>query len=346
MNAGDSLPSVQHVILVTGSSGFVGFHLALRLLREGHSVHGVDNLNPYYDVTLKEARTRILREQKGFVFHQADLADAAAAQAVFTAAKPDRVVHLAAQAGVRHSIKNPRAYADSNIVGFLNVLEGCRAQNTKHLVYASSSSVYGLNTTLPFSVHEANDHPVSFYAATKKANELMAHSYSHLYGIPTTGLRLFTVYGPWGRPDMALFSFTKAILAGKPIEIFGDGSMRRDFTYIDDVVEGIGRLVGKPARPDPNWNPAKPDPATSSAPYRLYNIGNRSTISVLRLIEVLEQALGRKAEKKFIAANACEVAAAVADTGDLERDTGYSPTTPLETGVARFVEWYRDYFRT
>jgi UDP-glucuronate 4-epimerase len=334
------------MILVTGSSGFIGFHVALRLLKEGHSVHGVDNLNSYYDVSLKEARTRLLREQKGFVFHHADLADTGAAQAVFAAAKPDRVIHLAAQAGVRHSITDPRAYADSNIIGFLNVLEGCRAQKPKHLVYASSSSVYGLNTALPFSVHEANDHPVSFYAATKKANELMAHSYSHLYGIPTTGLRLFTVYGPWGRPDMALFSFTKAILGGKPIEIFGDGSMRRDFTYIDDVVEGIGRLVGKPAHPDPKWNPADPDPATSSAPYRLYNIGNRSTIDVLRLIEVLEKALGRKAEKKFIAANACEVAAAVADTSDLERDTGYSPTTPLETGVSRFVEWYQDYFRT
>jgi UDP-glucuronate 4-epimerase len=333
------------MILVTGASGFIGFHVSLRLLREGHDVHGVDNLNDYYDVSLKEARTRILREQKGFVFHKADLADVAATQAIFAQAKPDRVIHLAAQAGVRHSLSNPRAYADSNIIGFLNVLEGCRDQKAAHLVYASSSSVYGLNTALPFSVHEANDHPVSFYAATKKANELMAHSYSHLYGIPTTGLRLFTVYGPWGRPDMALFSFTRAILAGKPIEIFGDGRMRRDFTYVDDVVEGITRLAARAASPDPAWDGNKPDPSTSSAPYRLYNIGNRSTIEVLRLIEVLEDALGRKAERKFIAANACEVAAAVADTSDLERDTGYAPTTPLEAGVRSFVEWYREYYR-
>jgi UDP-glucuronate 4-epimerase len=230
-------------------------------------------------------------------------------------------------------------------MGFLNLLEGARAHKVQHLVYASSSSVYGLNATLPFSVHQTNDHPVSFYAATKKANELMAHSYSHLFGIPTTGLRLFTVYGPWGRPDMALFSFTKAILAGKPIEIYGDGRMRRDYTYVDDVIEGIHRLLWKPAAPDPKWDPAKPDPATSSAPYRLYNIGNRSTIEVLRLIEVLEESLGKKAVKKFIAAQACEVAAAVADTTDLERDTGYVPTTTLEVGVARFVAWYREYYK-
>jgi UDP-glucuronate 4-epimerase len=333
------------MILVTGASGFVGFHVSLRLLREGHAVHGIDNLNDYYDVTLKEARTRLLREHKGFVFHKTELADAQATKALFAEAKPERVIHLAAQAGVRHSISHPRAYADSNVIGFLNVLEGCRAAKAAHLVYASSSSVYGLNSALPFSVHEATEHPMSFYAATKKANELMAHSYSHLYGIPTTGLRLFTVYGPWGRPDMALFSFTKAILAGTPIEIFGDGRMRRDFTYIDDVVEGILRLLAKPAAPNPAWSGASPDPASSRAPYRLYNIGNRSTIEVLRLIEVLEAALGRKAEKRFSQANACEVEAAVADTGDLERDTGYVPTTTLEAGVRAFVEWYRDYFR-
>lgn len=332
------------MILVTGASGFIGFHTSLRLLKDGHTVHGVDNLNPYYDVSLKEARTRILRSHKGFVFHKADLADSDAAQAVFAAVKPGRVIHLAAQAGVRHSLTNPRAYADSNIIGFLNVLEGCRAHKVGHLVYASSSSVYGLNTSLPFSVHQAVDHPVSFYAATKKANELMAHSYSHLYGLPTTGLRLFTVYGPWGRPDMALFSFTRAILAGEPIEIFGDGSMRRDFTYVDDVVDGVGRLLGTTPSADPSWNGARPDPATSSAPYRLYNIGNRSTIEVLRLIEVLEAALGKKAEKRFIAANTCEVAAAVADTSDLERVTGHTPSTPLGDGVRRFVEWYRDYY--
>jgi UDP-glucuronate 4-epimerase len=333
------------MILVTGASGFVGFHVSLRLLREGHAVHGIDNLNDYYDVALKEARTRLLLEHPGFVFHRADLADAEATRALFAKAKPGRVIHLAAQAGVRHSISNPRAYADSNVIGFLNVLEGCRSAKVAHLVYASSSSVYGLNSALPFSVHEATEHPVSFYAATKKANELMAHSYSHLYGIPTTGLRLFTVYGPWGRPDMALFSFTKAILAGTPIEIYGDGRMRRDFTYIDDVVEGILRLLDRPAAPNPEWDGKRPDPASSPAPYRLYNIGNRSTIEVLRLIEVLEEALGRKAERRFTRANACEVEAAVADTGDLERDTGYVPTTPLDAGVRAFVEWYRDYFR-
>jgi UDP-glucuronate 4-epimerase len=333
------------MILVTGASGFIGFHVSLRLLSEGHVVHGLDNLNAYYDVSLKEARTRILERHKGFVFHKADLGDATAMQAIFAQANPDRVIHLAAQAGVRHSLSNPRAYADSNIIGFLNILEACRTQKATHLVYASSSSVYGLNTALPFSVHRANDHPVSFYAATKKANELMAHSYSHLYGIPTTGLRLFTVYGPWGRPDMALFSFTRAILAGKPIEIFGDGRMRRDFTFIDDVVEGIVRLTAKPPAPDPGWDGGNPDPSSSSAPYRLFNIGNRTTIEVLRLIEVLEDALGKKAEKNFVAANACEVAASVADTSDLERETGYIPGTTLETGVRRFVEWYREYYR-
>ena len=333
------------MILVTGAGGFIGFHLSRRLLEEGYAVQGIDTLNDYYDVGLKEARVQVLKDKKGFTFHKADLADAGATQSLFSSIKPRLVVHLAAQAGVRHSLTNPRSYADSNLMGFLNLLEGARAHKVQHLVYASSSSVYGLNATLPFSVHQTNDHPVSFYAATKKANELMAHSYSHLFGIPTTGLRLFTVYGPWGRPDMALFSFTKAILAGKPIEIYGDGRMRRDYTYVDDVIEGIHRLLWKPAAPDPKWDPAKPDPASSSAPYRLYNIGNRSTIEVLRLIEVLEESLGKKAVKKFVAAQACEVAAAVADTTDLERDTGYVPTTTLEAGVARFVAWYREYYK-
>ena len=333
------------MILVTGAGGFIGFHLSQRLLDEGYAVQGIDTLNDYYDVGLKEARVQVLKGKKGFTFHKADLADAGVTQSLFSSIKPRLVVHLAAQAGVRHSLTNPRSYADSNLMGFLNLLEGARAHKVQHLVYASSSSVYGLNATLPFSVHQTNDHPVSFYAATKKANELMAHSYSHLFGIPTTGLRLFTVYGPWGRPDMALFSFTKAILAGKPIEIFGDGRMRRDYTYVDDVIEGIHRLLWKPAAPDPHWDPAKPDPASSSAPYRLYNIGNRSTIEVLRLIEVLEESLGKKAVKKFVAAQACEVAAAVADTTDLERDTGYVPTTTLEVGVARFVAWYREYYK-
>ena len=332
------------MILVTGASGFVGFHVSQRLLSGGQEVLGVDNLNDYYDVELKRARTRILESKKGFTFLKADLADAAAARAAFEKAAPTHVLHFAAQAGVRHSLSHPRAYVDSNIVGFLNVLEGCRAHSVKHLVYASSSSVYGLNAELPFSVHQSNDHPVSLYAATKKANELMAHSYSHLFAIPSTGLRLFTVYGPWGRPDMALFSFTRAILSGKPIEIYGDGRMRRDYTYVDDVVESVTRLLAKPAAPDPSWNPARPDPATSSAPFRLYNIGNRSTIEVLRLIEVLEDCLGKKADKRFVAAQACEVAAAVADTSDLERATGYVPSTTLEAGVRSFVEWYRGYY--
>jgi UDP-glucuronate 4-epimerase len=332
------------MILVTGSAGFIGFHVSLRLLKEGHKVHGVDSLSDYYDVGLKVARNRILEGQPGYTFQKTDLADAGAVTAMFARANPGSVLHFAAQAGVRHSLSNPRAYADSNLMGFLNVLEGCRAAKVKHLVYASSSSVYGLDTALPFSVHQRTDHPVSFYAATKKANELMAHSYSHLFGIPTTGLRLFTVYGPWGRPDMALFAFTKAILDGKPIEIFGDGRMRRDFTYVDDVVEGIVRLVKKPAAANPAWDGAAPDTATSSAPFRLYNIGNRSTIEVLQLVEVLEKCLGRKAEKRFVAAQACEVAAAIADVADLERETGYAPTTPLEAGVRQFVSWYAQYY--
>jgi len=333
------------MILVTGSAGFVGYHVSLRLLQEGQTVHGVDNLNGYYDVALKEARNARLQALPGYSFQPTDLSDATAAAAIFAATRPELVIHLAAQAGVRHSLSHPRAYADSNLIGFLNVLEGCRARRVGHLVYASSSSVYGLNEALPFSVHQATEHPVSFYAATKKANELMAHSYSHLFGLPTTGLRLFTVYGPWGRPDMALFAFTKAILAGQPIEIFGDGRMRRDYTYVDDVVEGLLRAARRPAAPEPAWAANRPDPAASSAPYRLYNIGNRSTIEVLRLIEVLEECLGRKAVRRFVAAQACEVQAAVADTTDLERDFGYTPFTPLEAGVKQFVAWYREYYR-
>lgn len=333
------------MILVTGSAGFIGFHVSRRLLEEGHDVHGMDNFNAYYDVDLKETRNRVLEGNKRFGLHRADIADAAAVEDVFTNVRPSLVIHLAAQAGVRHSLTNPRSYAESNLTGFLNILEGSRTAKVEHLVYASSSSVYGLNSTLPFSAHAATDHPVSFYAATKKANELMAHSYSHLYGIPTTGLRFFTVYGPWGRPDMALFSFTKSILAGRPIEIFGDGLMRRDFTYIDDVVEGILRIARSPAKTDLTWDAKHPDPASSSAPYRLYNIGNSSTIEVRRLIEVLENVLGKKAIKNFVAAQACEVQAAVADTSDLERDSGFVPTTTLEEGVGKFVEWYQQYFK-
>lgn len=332
-------------VLVTGCAGFIGFHLSLRLSREGNTVHGVDNLNDYYDVGLKEARLRILAAQPGFSFHRLDLSDAGPVAALFARLKPARVIHLAGQAGVRHSLSNPRAYADSNLIGFLNVLEGCRSHPVEHLVYASSSSVYGLDAALPFSVHQPTDHPVSFYAATKKANEMMAHSYSHLFALPTTGLRLFTCYGPWGRPDMALFSFTRAILSGKPIEIFGDGHMQRGFTYIDDVIEAIARLANKPASPDPSWDSLNPDPASSSAPFRLYNIGNRTTVEVLRLIEILEHALGAKAQKRFVNSQACEVASTRADSSDLERDTGYQPTTPFETGVGRFVAWYRDYYK-
>jgi UDP-glucuronate 4-epimerase len=334
------------MILVTGSAGFVGFHVSQRLLKEGHKVQGIDNLSDYYDVGLKVARNRILEALPGYTFQKADLADTAAVKRLFERAMPDTVLHFAAQAGVRHSLSNPRAYADSNVIGFLNVLEGCRAAKVKHLVYASSSSVYGLDSALPFSVHQATDHPVSFYAATKKANELMAHSYSHLFGIPTTGLRLFTVYGPWGRPDMALFAFTRAILEGKPIEIFGDGRMRRDYTYVDDVVEGIMRIAKRPPSPNPTWNSANPDPASSSAPFRLYNIGNRSTVEVLRLITVLEECLGKRAERRFISAQVCEVAATSADVTDLERDFGFAPSTGLEAGVRLFVDWYKDYFKT
>jgi UDP-glucuronate 4-epimerase len=334
------------MILVTGSAGFVGFHVSLRLLNEGQTVLGVDNLSDYYDVALKVARNRILEDHRGFSFQKADLADATAVKGLFERAAPDSVLHFAAQAGVRHSLSNPRAYADSNVIGFLNILEGCRASKVKHLVYASSSSVYGLDSTLPFSVHQATDHPVSFYAATKKANELMAHSYSHLFGIPTTGLRLFTVYGPWGRPDMALFAFTSAILKGQPIEIFGDGRMRRDYTYVDDVVEGIMRIVKRPPTPDPSWDAARPDPASSSAPFRLYNIGNRSTVEVLRLIEVLEECLGKRAEKRFVKAQSCEVAAASADVADLQEDFAFTPATKLEAGVRQFVDWYKDYYKS
>jgi UDP-glucuronate 4-epimerase len=332
------------MILITGSAGFIGFHLSRRLLAEGHSVLGIDSLNDYYDVALKIARTDLLRKEMGFTFSQVDLADASSTAKAFQEASPRLVIHMAAQAGVRHSLSNPRAYASSNVDGFLNVLEGCRTVKPEQLIYASSSSVYGLNACLPFSVHQATNHPVSFYAATKKANELMAHSYSHLFGIPTTGLRLFTVYGPWGRPDMALFSFTKSILEGKPIEIYGDGTMRRDFTYVDDVVEAILRLAKSPPTPNPSFDPMKPDPASSSAPYRLLNVGNRSTVEVLRLIEVLEAALGKKAVRTFKPSQGCEVQTAVADASDLERATGYLPTTSLETGVAHFVAWYRQYY--
>ena len=333
------------MILVTGCAGFIGFHLCQRLLRDGHAVHGLDNVNDYYDVGLKEARMQVLARSKSFHFHRMDLADQAAVAALFAKIQPEFVVHLAAQAGVRYSLVNPRAYIDSNVTGFLSIIEGCRHHQVKHLVYASSSSVYGLNTTMPLSVHHNVDHPISLYAATKKANELMAHSYSHLFGLPTTGLRFFTVYGPWGRPDMALFSFTKAILAGAPIDIFNEGRMQRDFTYIDDIIEGVARVIFRPAGSNPKWNGEAPDSASSRAPYRLYNIGNHSPVELLRFIEILEESLGRKAIRNLRPALASEVPITCADVSDLARDIGFAPATSIEAGVRKFVEWYRDYYR-
>ncbi len=331
-------------ILVTGAAGFIGFHLSQRLLARGDAVVGLDNLNDYYEVSLKEARLKQLTGKDNFSFIKLDLADRAGMAELFVRERFDVVINLAAQAGVRYSLINPHAYIDANLVGFTNILEGCRHSRVKHLVYASSSSVYGANTAMPFSVHDNVDHPVSLYAASKKANELMAHTYSHLYQLPTTGLRFFTVYGPWGRPDMALFLFAKAILAGKPIEVFNHGKMRRDFTYIDDIVEGVVRVADRPAAPNPQWSGAQPDPGTSAAPHRLYNIGNNSPVELMRLIEVLEEALGRTAEKNFLPIQPGDVPATYADVDDLIRDVGFKPETPIETGVGNFVKWYRDYY--
>jgi len=332
-------------ILLTGAAGFIGFHVAQRLLTDGHRVVGLDNLSDYYDPTLKQARLDRLTPHAGFGFEQVDVSDRTAMAEVFHRHRPARVVHLAAQAGVRYSLLNPYAYVDANLVGFLNVLEGCRYQSVEHLVFASSSSVYGANTRLPFSVHDNVDHPLSLYAATKKANELMAHSYAHLYGLPCTGLRFFTVYGPWGRPDMALFLFTRAILEGRPIDVFNEGRMQRDFTYIDDVVEGVVRVLAKPAGPDPAWSGDRPDPGTSRAPYRIYNIGNDRPVELLRYIEVLEKCLGRTAKKNFLPLQPGDVPVTRADVDELARDFGYRPQTTVEEGVARFVEWYRGYYR-
>jgi len=333
------------MILVTGCAGFIGFHVARRLLADGETVHGLDSVNDYYDPALKEQRLALLREFPCFTFHRVELADQAAVANVFSTHRPDLVVHLAAQAGVRYSLTNPRAYTDSNITGFLHILEGCRHHGVGHLVYASSSSVYGLNSTMPFSVHHNVDHPVSLYAATKKANELMAHSYSHLFNLPTTGLRFFTVYGPWGRPDMALFLFTKAILTGQPIDVFNEGKMKRDFTYIDDIVEGVVRVLRRPAAPNPNWRADAPDSATSCAPYRLYNIGNHSPVELSRFIEIIEDCLGKKAVKNLLPLQAGDVPMSFADVADLSRDTGFAPATPIETGIANFMAWYRAYYR-
>ena len=330
-------------ILVTGAAGFIGFHLAGRLLAADEEVVGLDNLNDYYSVQLKKDRLAQIEPHPRFRFYKLDLADRPAVARLFATERFDAVVHLAAQAGVRYSLTHPHAYVDSNLVGFADVLEGCRQAGVGHLVYASSSSVYGANATMPFSVHDNVDHPVSLYAATKKANELMAHAYSHLHRLPTTGLRFFTVYGPWGRPDMALYLFTEAILAGKPIDVFNYGKMRRDFTYIDDIVEGAARLVARPPRPDPLWSAARPDPGSSAAPYRLYNIGNNQPVELLHLIETLEDCLGKKAVKNFLPMQPGDVPETFADVDDLIRDVGFKPSTPIEEGVARFVQWYRSY---
>jgi UDP-glucuronate 4-epimerase len=332
-------------ILLTGVAGFIGYHVAERLLARGDEVIGLDNLNDYYDVRLKEARLARLIGRPGFAFHRLNVADRAGLEALFRDTRPQRVVHLAAQAGVRYSLQNPHAYVESNLVGFLHILEGCRHQGVEHLVYASSSSVYGANTRMPFSVHHNVDHPLSLYAASKKANELMAHTYSHLYGLPTTGLRFFTVYGPWGRPDMALFLFTRAILEGRPIDVYNEGRMRRDFTYIDDIVEGVVRVTDRVPAGNPDWSGEQPDPGTSRAPYRIYNIGNHAPVELLRLIALLEAALGRRAQKRFLPMQPGDVPATYADVDDLARDVGFQPATPIEEGVRRFVAWYRDFYR-
>ena len=331
-------------LLVTGAAGFIGFHTAKHLLRHGHEVVGLDNLNAYYDPALKTARLRILEQVKGFRFQCLDITHREPMQALFAREKFQRVVHLAAQAGVRYSLQNPRAYAESNVAGFLEVLEGCRTTAVEHLVYASTSSVYGANTHLPFSEGQCVDHPLTLYAATKKANELMAHSYSSLYALPTTGLRFFTVYGPWGRPDMALFLFTKNILAGKPIDVYYEGHHQRDFTYVDDIVKGVVAAVDQVATPDPAWNSDAPQPGTSNAPYRIYNIGNQQPVTLMRFIEVLERCLGRTAIKNLMPMQLGDVPDTAADVEALARDVGYRPSTELDDGVRRFVEWYLEYY--
>lgn len=331
-------------VLVTGAAGFIGYHLSLRLLKEGLYVTGIDNMNPYYDVGLKESRLAQLLPYGNFSFVRTDIVEKEDLERLFKNRRFDVVVNLAAQAGVRYSLKNPRAYIDSNIVGFTNILEGCRHNGVKHLVFASSSSVYGANTKMPFSVHDNVDHPVSLYAATKKANELMAHSYSHLFGLPCTGLRFFTVYGPWGRPDMALFLFTDAILEGRPIKVFNHGKMTRDFTYIDDIIEGVVRIMKKVPEPDPKWNGNNPDPGTSYAKYRIYNIGNNSPVELIKFIEAIEDTLGKKAEKEFLDLQPGDVVSTYADVDDLMRDTEFKPCTSLETGIKQFVEWYLGYY--
>ncbi|MDQ2655889.1 MAG: NAD-dependent epimerase [Bacteroidota bacterium] len=332
-------------ILVTGSAGFIGFHLSRKLLDRGYGVIGVDNLNDYYDVRLKKSRLEILQGHPGFSFTQAELADRTTINDIFARNSPSCAVNLAAQAGVRYSLVNPHAYLESNLHGFLNILEACRHNKTGHLIYASSSSVYGANKKMPFSVHHNVDHPISLYAASKKANELMAHTYSALYNLPTTGLRFFTVYGPWGRPDMALFLFTKAILEGRPIDVYNHGKMKRDFTYVDDIVEAIARLVPKIPKPDPQWSGMSPDPSSSFAPYRVYNIGNNAPVELMKFIDVIEEKIGRKAVRNFMPLQDGDVPETYADVDDLMREVDFKPSTPIEEGVGKFIDWYRDYYK-
>lgn len=341
---GDNMAFKYEKVLVTGAAGFIGFQLSRRLLNDGIRVTGVDNLNPYYDVRLKEDRLGKISSADNFTFVNLDLTDREALQDLFGSIDFDVVVNLAAQAGVRYSLTHPHAYVDSNLVGFVNILECCRHHKVKHLVFASSSSVYGANTNMPFSIHHNVDHPVSLYAATKKANELMAHTYSHLYGLCCTGLRFFTVYGPWGRPDMALFLFTKAITEGKPITVFNHGKMQRDFTYIDDIIEGVVRVMARLPEPNPAWRGDNPDPGTSYAPYKLYNIGNNNPVELIEFIEEIENALGRKAEKEFVELQPGDVVATYADVDDLMQDVGFKPETSIATGIRRFIEWYREYY--
>ncbi len=331
-------------VLVTGVAGFIGSTLTLRLLKEGHDVCGIDNLNDYYDVNLKKARLDLINEYPGFDFQQLDLADRGKIEALFASNSFDCVVNLAAQAGVRHSIENPSSYVDSNLVGFGNILEGCRHSKVKHLVYASSSSVYGLNTSMPFSVRHNVDHPISLYAASKKANELMAHTYSYLYKLPTTGLRFFTVYGPWGRPDMALFLFTKAIMENKPIKVFNNGNMQRDFTYIDDIVEGVIRVMKNVPEADPQWSSDSPNPSSSCVPYKLYNIGNNQPVALMEFIRAIETAIGKKAMIDYLPMQPGDVPATYADVSDLIADTGFKPSTPIKKGIQNFVDWYMGYY--
>ncbi|HEX8041320.1 MAG TPA: NAD-dependent epimerase [Chryseosolibacter sp.] len=332
-------------ILITGSAGFIGYHLTQKAVSLGYAVTGIDNLNDYYDVSLKKARLDNLRKLPGFSFQQIDLANAEGLNRLFSENRFDAVINLAAQAGVRYSLTNPHAYLESNLRGFLNILEACRHNKTGHLIYASSSSVYGANKKMPFSVHHNVDHPISLYAASKKANELMAHTYSALYELPTTGLRFFTVYGPWGRPDMALFLFTKAIFEGKPIDVYNHGKMKRDFTYVDDIVEAIVRLIPKAAKPNPGWNGLTPDPSSSFAPYRVYNIGNNKPVELLRFIEVIEQKVGKKAIKNFLPIQDGDVPETFADVEDLMREVDFRPSTPIEVGVGKFVDWYRESYK-